>query len=158
MTNILNIQELPSCDSRLSICKTNITPSLYAILGGIVVIVIGTQTHFHEAVSYSMGLIGFLIVIFFTGNILSSPNEIIVTHSKQKLHKSQYYFTENQDNIISSYLQSGKLDSLISKASDVGKFMLIVYSTPDHNYYIAQLFKFVPYQYIPQSSPIIFSK
>lgn len=158
MTNILNIQELPSCDSRLSIAKSSITPSLYAILGGIIVIIIGSQFHLPEAVSYSMGLIGFLIVIFFTGNILSSSIDIIVTESKQKLHKSQYYFTDNQNDIITSKLQAGELDSLTCKASNVGKYMLIVYSTHNHDYYIAQVFKFIPYQYIPQSSPIIYAK
>ena len=157
MTNILNLKELLTYDTNLSISKKAVTNNVALSFVGIMIAIIGTQINVPETFNYLLGVGGFIIALIGIGNILSSNYQLITNNTKESLTKHKLYFHKTDENLVLELLKSGDLKTLSQKSISTGPLQVIVYSTSSHDYFIAQLFLFTPYEFSPYSSPITYS-
>lgn len=158
MKNILNTNELLSLDSNLTPLKKRTLSYMVTFIIGIAVIFLGTHIESTEYVSYTIAIGGVIIAIIALGFLFVQPQEIVNQSSQEILHKHKLYFHCNDLNEVSHNLESGNINALFQKACDTGQILAIIYSTTNKRYYIAQLFKFIPYEYTPYQEPIIYNK
>ena len=156
MKNILNINELLHLDSNLSPLKRNIVTPMIAFIIGIAAIFFGTHIDVSDYISYSLAVAGLILAIIALSLIFSRPDEIINIHTQEILHKHKLYFNDKDEKEIVKSLKEGDIKSLFKKTCDTGQILAIIYSTTNKRYYIAQIFKFIPYEYRPYQDPIIF--
>lgn len=158
MTNIHNPQELLAFDHNLSITKSSSSAAIFMTIAGIAITIIGTQINASEAVNYILGVTGFIIAIVGSGDLFSVKNAIIHTTSREPMSRTKLFFHRNDEHDIHHLLENGDIDTLIDRSIETGPIQVIIYSTTSKHYYIAQIFKFVPFEYFPHSTPITFYK
>lgn len=158
MKNILNINDLLSLDNNLSPVKRPYFLQMITFMIGVACMFFGVQIEAPDYVCYLLAVGGLLIAIISISLIFSHPNEIINNKTHQTLHKHKLYFHTKEENTITELLTNGNIKSLLPLASNNGPLLTIIYSSTNKSYYIAQMFKFVPYEYQPHSDPIIYNK
>lgn len=158
MTNIHNPQELLAFDHNPSISKSSSSAAIFMTIAGIAITIIGTQINASEAVNYILGVTGFIIAIVGLGNLFSVKNTIIHTTSREPMSRTKLFFHRNDEHDIHHLLENGDIDTLIDRSIETGPIQVTIYSTTSKHYYIAQIFKFVPFEYLPHPPPITFYK
>ncbi len=158
MKNILNSEELITLDRNLEPVKRPIIMQMITFIIGVAGVFFGVHINAPEYVCYMLAVGGFIISLVSLGLIFSHPHEIINRKTHEILHKHKLYFHSKEEIAITELLYKGNLNTLIQKAANNGPLLTIIYSSTNKSYYIAQIFKFVPYEYQPYSEPIIFNK
>lgn len=158
MKNILNTNELLSLDNSLTPVPKRTLTYMITFIVGISLIFFGTYTETSEYLSYIISVSGLIISIIALGLIFAQPQKIINRHLKKTLQKHKLYFHSNEANAIIQNLEQGNIEDLFKRSCDNGPILTIIFSAPDKSYYIAQVFRFIPYEYIPTSDPIIYHK
>lgn len=158
MKNILNLNELLSLDGNLTTTKNHFVINSIAILIGIAGVSIGTQIDAPDYLQYTLAVGGVIIAIIALGNLFTQPDTIANNKTHETLHKHKLFFHASDEHFVKDVIAQGKINDLLDRSCEHGPIQAIIYSTANKQYYIAQLFKFVPYEYQPYSDPVIFSK
>lgn len=158
MKNILNINDLLSLDNNLSPVKRPVIIKMVTFMIGVACIFFGVQIEAPDYICYLLAVGGLLTSIISLSLIFSNQQEIVNLKTDETLHKHKLYFHSNEESNINELLANGNIKSLLQLATNNGPLLTIIYSSTNKNYYIAQLFKFVPYEYQPYSNPIIYNK
>lgn len=158
MKNILNIEDLLSLDSNLAPIKQRTIMQMILFIIGIAAIFFGVQVELPDYLAYTLAVAGHTIAIIALGFLFSTPRDIINRKTKEILHKHKYYFCSKDEGNLLNDINNGNINRLPDYAGDTGQILAIIYTSPTNSYYVAQLFKFVPYEYQPHSAPIIYCK
>ncbi len=67
-----------------------------------------------------------------------------------------FYFDTADKKAVSNAIKSGELDLLKLMTSNAqGNMMALVYATPSRKYYMSQIHKYVPHEYVPDQETVI---
>lgn len=157
MKNIFNRDELLSLDNALSITKKKMTPSIILLILGIFSIYAGIKELMPEVLNYLFLVGGLTFIIIAIGQLLTKSNNITHTLFDETLHMKRLYFDIKDEKEIKKLISSGNIKALINKSHPTGQLLAIIYCTTHYHYYIAQIFRFIPYEYRPHIDPIIFN-
>lgn len=155
MINILHSKDLLSIDS-ISNAKNNTVAILIVFSIGVIITIAGTHITSNKYINYSLGLIGFIIAIIAIGNLFAPTQELVRKDSNEKLQKRTLYFNIKNLNKIEKLLETGDITTLRTMEIETGQILVVLYTNATSSFYIAQIFKFIPYEYRPYTPPIIY--
>ena len=158
MKNILNTADLLSLDANLKPSRRIIIIPMILFIFSVATMFFGSQINASDYICYFVVITGLVASIISLGSIFCFTQNIINYRTQETLHKHKLYFNVNEENTITNLLKEGNINPLFEMSCDCGSILTVIYSTTNKNYYIAQIFKFVPYEYIPYKDPIIFNK
>ena len=158
MKNILNTNDLLSLDCNLAPIKRRTISQMILFIFGVAAIFFGTNIDAPDILCYSLAVGGLITVIIAMGLIFSQPRDIINRKTNDILHKHKYYFHSKDEKEVIEGIRNGNLQHLLERSCPSGQLLTIIYSSPNNMYYVAQVFKFVPYEFQPYSAPIIYCK
>lgn len=158
MKNILNSNELISLDQNLRPNRRAVVFPMIFFMLGVAGMFFGMQIDTHDYICYLIAITGLLTTIISLSSLFCQSQNIINNKTNETLYKHKLYFHANEESTVSNLLKKGDINSLLDLSCKCGPILTIIYSTTNKNYYIAQIFKFVPYEYIPYQDPIIFNQ
>lgn len=156
MKNILNTEELLSLDHNLAPVKRKTIIHMVTFIAGVAAIFFGTHITAPDYICYLLAVGGIILSIIAICNIFIQPHDIVNQKTNEILHKQKMYFYSKDEKEVIQDIHNGKLKSLLNKTCQSGQLLAIVYASQKNDYYVAQIFKFVPYEFQPYTEPIIY--
>ena len=65
------------------------------------------------------------------------------------IKKKELFFNIDEKNNVCDCVKNGNIDELLAiQQGDTGRIKVVLYSTPNHNYSVMQIFEYIPYEYV----------
>ena len=163
MQDISNINELLTIDSSIIKKRKNYLFSALLIIAGILIIIYTGNNRF-LSISDPFKTVIFLfgLIIFLTGIIIIvfPSKKLIYKTTGEKIMKQVLYFEEQKENYVMEKLLEGNYSILKETATEYndGPLRAEIYSTESGNFSVAQLQKYVPFDYEPIMEPNVLKK
>ncbi|MDD2960469.1 MAG: hypothetical protein PHR45_00085 [Muribaculaceae bacterium] len=160
MKNISDIEDLLTVTQSIHRAKRNIILPIIYIIAGIVAIIIAPNFDKIDSLMMTLYVGGASIITIGAIKCLLPSKKLVYAKTKEAIEPKNLYFDATNEYTIKELLVNGKFEQLKSMASkkENGPQMVTYYSTPSGSFYIAQIYKFVPYHYIPFIEPIVTEK
>jgi len=163
MKDISKINELLTLDSSIIKKRKNYLFSVLLIIAGIFII---TYTENNKFLSISEQFITIIIlfglIVFLTGIIIIviPSQKLIYKTTGEKIKKQILYFDQQKENYVMEKLHEGNYSILKKIATEYndGPLRAEIYLTESGDFSVAQLQKYVPFQYEPIMEPYVLKK
>jgi len=158
MQDISKINELLTVDSSIEKKRKNYSLSVLIILAGIFMVIYSGKNHIPsnlEPLIIVLKLIGFVAFLIGIINISTPSRKLIHKTTGEKIKKLVLYFDLQKENVVMEKLLEGKFNILkeIAEESNEGPLMAEIYYTESGDFSVAQIQKYVSYQYEPIMKP-----
>lgn len=159
MKNIANLDDLLSLNDKIVRVRRNYTLAIVIILVSCLLMTAGTfMDELHD--SLMMFTICFGVILAAVGVLLLfQPSAgLVYSETGEPLKKFDIYYDVDYDGNLLHDLKDCSFDKLVDMSqAPAGRKLATVYTTKSGKMRIAQIFKFVPYEYTPFTDPIVFS-
>lgn len=160
MINIIKTDDLLSLDSNLIRGKKNYFLPLLITLCGIAAMITAPTVQLMDSLMMMLFVLGITLIIIGIIGIFAPNKKIICADTKAPLKKYTIFFNPEDEGKVRKYFETFAYDQISKMPSSLNnaKRMATIYTTPQHDYCVGQMYEFVPYEYRPTGEPVIIKR
>ncbi len=149
MENYGNVDAKILADGNVKQGRQNPVVYVIILLAGIVFGFLSIKMLGNGSLAYGIVFVCAILAIIGLKGIIIPKKILKYAKTGEVLKKKELFFNIDQKGNVCDCVKNGNVDELLAiQQGDTGRIKVVLYSTPNHNYSVMQIFEYIPYEYV----------
>ena len=149
MENYGNVDASILADGNVKQGRQNPVVYVIILLAGIVFGFLSIKMLGNGNLAYGIVFVCAILAIIGLKGIFIPKRILKYAKTGELIKKKELFFNIDEKNNVCDCVKNGNIDELLAiQQGDTGRIKVVLYSTPNHNYSVMQIFEYIPYEYV----------